>query len=208
MTLFFACALAFVLALYISITEFFNTNSAIVFAFAKRSVWLWLYGSVYGLVAVLFLLLIYHRFIKADIGTIALAGLQPTSKVWFYAAVIGISTRSLLNISFYNIAVDGKTFPLGLATFVQTFEPRLTKLIDEDYFISFDVFLQRAVMANKHLMLVEVHEIMRERLSSRLTRSEVSSFLLQLADTKSVREAFSLYISTFGKRIFCHTFKV
>ncbi|HEY9049303.1 MAG TPA: hypothetical protein VIN08_25550 [Ohtaekwangia sp.] len=207
MALICACALTFALALYISLTDFFNANPPVAFAFAKNSIWLWVYGSVYALIAVLFLILLYNNSLVALLTPGAISAPTSSNKLWIYAMFTGISTRSLLNISFYNITLDGKTFPLGLATFIQAFEPRLKQLIDEDYFINLDLFLQRAVEVNEQLTLLQIHEEIRERLSTRLTRPEVSSFLLQLGDTKTPREAFSLYILTFGKRIFCHTFK-
>jgi uncharacterized membrane protein len=73
---------AFLLAFYISLHDFFSANPAIYFAFAKRSWWLWVYAVIFGAIAILFLLLI-----QAEFWMLLLKG--PMEQRWKFRTVSG-----------------------------------------------------------------------------------------------------------------------
>jgi hypothetical protein len=197
---------AFLLAFYISLHDFFGANPAIYFAFAKKSWWLWAYAVIFGAIAMLFLLLIQREFLDASLEKSDGTALEVSYSIWMYSLFAGVSTKPLLNISIYNVPLDGRTFPIGVATFLQLFEPHLKKQIDDDHFIHLDKFLKTAVSLNATLSLSDIRQITRTTSASRLSQHDVSSFELELSNAGSPREAFNLYLTKFGKKIFCHTF--
>jgi hypothetical protein len=207
MLLLFCIALSFLLGLYISLNDIFS-SSPMFFAFAKKSPALWLLGAIYGGLSVGFFYLLKETLIDISIeGGAIVKPISDNVKIWAFAAFAGISIKSLLGISFFNFRYDGgKIFPLGLATFVKIFEPQILKSLETDHYIAFDTFLTNAEQKTSHLSLQDIHNIMRNKVSARFPTAEVNSFLLDLANTQNSRDALSLYLRGFGKRIFYHTF--
>jgi hypothetical protein len=198
--------LALLLGLYISLHDLFSTTP-LYFAFARNSPALWGYGLIYGVLSVFFFLFLNNELINISISASGAAKpLSEEFKSLAFAIFAGVSIKSLLNISFYNARVDGKTFPVGFATVVKIFEPQLLKSLESDHFINYDSFLKMAVEKTSHLSIQDIHNVMRNTVDSMLTTSEVSGFLMGLAATKNPRESLSLYLKVFGRKIFCHTF--
>lgn len=203
----FACALAFLFGVYISLHDLFNAKAKeMLFAFAWKSWALWAYGSIYGGLAILFFYLLKDNFLNVAIETAAARSLGEEFKIWLLAIFSGISIKSLLNVSFYNARIDGKTLPIGLATFVEIFEPQLIKILGDDHFICLDTFLTKADLRIEHLSLDDTRNLIRNTITSRYTKQEVTEFLLELATRGNKKEVLALYMRAFGKKTFCYTF--
>ena len=207
MSLLPAFTLSFLLGLYISLNDLF-TSSPLFFAFARKSIALWLLGFIYGALSIGFFYLLKENLINISIeGGVITKPISDNTKMWAFAIFAGVSIKSLLGISFYNFRYDGgKSFPLGLATFVKIFEPQILKSIETDHYIAFDNFLTNAEQKTSQLSLQDIHNVIRNKVYARFPTAEVNSFLLDLANTQNSREALSLYLRAFGKKIFCHTF--
>ncbi len=200
--------LAFVTAFYISQNDFFSKNPTILLAFSIRSGWFWVYGTIYGGLAILFLLFVQNKYLPADVVSNSGEPIKGFDHLCFYAIAAGIFIKSLMNITLINVPFEGKSFPIGFATIIQIVEPPIIRKLDDDHFVKFDKFLEKSMVAYQNSSVQEIHEIIRTSLSTRMSRKEVISFLVDLGNTVTVKEAFSLYLLTFGKKIFCHTFKV
>ncbi len=201
-----AYVISFLIGVYIALSDLFNSTS-LYFAFARRSLALWVLGAIYGIFAVVFLYLLSEYFIRIEINsTVFRRPIGDEALFWVYVIFCGISIKSLLNISFYNVRMDGKSFPIGLATLVRIFEPQLKKSIETDHYIAFDTFLTHAEAKTVHLSLMDIHNVIRNQILTRFEASEVSAFLLDLASRRTVRESYIFYLRAYGKKMFCHTF--
>jgi len=198
---------AFAIGLYIALNDLFSSSNLFL-AFAKKSVSLWALGAIYGLLSVGFYFLLIGNFLDFNIESAIIKDpISNEAKSWIFACFAGISIKSLLTISFYNFRFDGdKTFPIGLATFVKIFEPQLLKIIETDHYIAFDNFLTNAEEKTSNLSLVDIHNVIRNKILTRFSAPEVSGFLLDLAAQQNARESFTIYLRAYGKRMFCHTF--
>lgn len=190
-----------------AIHELHSSNSLIRFAFSSKSVWLWIYGVIYGLICIATLYL-FVLGKDPELSSASMTDAQESSgyPVLLYAVLIGMCTKSVLAVTFVKIPFEGKSFPLGPATFLQVFEPQLCKKIDEDNIIEMDKFLAEALSRNAQLSVTEIHERIRTKLTTRGQTPEVSGFLMDLAGTQTPRDAFALYLKVWDVKLFRHTF--
>lgn len=203
-----AFIVAFLFGLYVAFNDLFS-STPIYFAFAKKSPALWLLGVIYGGFSMVFLFLLKESIvdISVEIGA-ARRPLPGGLKIWASAIFAGLSVKSLMGTSFYNFRYDGdKTFPLGPATFVRIFEPQIIQAILTDHYIAMDNFLDNARQRTSGLSFQDIRDVICNKAFARFPDdSSRNSFILDLGDAHSTDEALALYLKTFGKKIFCHTF--
>jgi hypothetical protein len=159
----------------------------------RRSLKLYLYALIYGVLAATVMACLSHLVAK---GTISLEG-SGLSQTWIQALAIGLSTKALLHIRIFNVAVGGRDFPIGVETLVQLFEPWLLREIELDHFNRKRLFLAPLVTA--YTDLSSVRKRIRGDVPTSLPAPERSAFLHDVETAESVESVFELYLDFLGR---------
>ncbi len=166
--------------------------------FLLRKSWnLYIYSIIYGVLAFFVMLLIVGS------GLVKLEGFG-TSNIWIQAIIVGISTKAFLHVRLFSVNTDSKSFPIGIETILQIFEPWLLTEIDLDEFNIVKEFVDN--VEKKHSNLDEVKKKIIENIPSNLPKKDKSAFLLDLDDRKTVSNSMELYLRQFGKKSFNRVF--
>jgi hypothetical protein len=120
--------LAFVVAFVVTGLELVTTDYPMTPGFVLKSGWYYLYVVVYGLIAAIVVLILP---LVADQTTMSGVGL---SNPWVKAAVIGFSVKAFLHIRLFTVNTGpGSSFPVGIETVVQLFEPWMLRQLEIDH---------------------------------------------------------------------------
>lgn len=127
-------ALTFAVATTVTAVELITSKYPRTANFVVTSGWFYAYVLVYGILG------------AAALSIAPLTGADVTSDAgilnnpWAKAAIIGFSIKAFLHIRIFTVTTGpGQSFPVGLESFVQLFEPWLLNTIDLDHY-----FKQRA----------------------------------------------------------------
>ncbi len=193
--------LSLIIAICLTTLELVTSKYPQTFFLIKRSIPLYLYSFSYGLIS-FFLMLGLKSLIDAEL--IKLEG-YAVSNVWVQAIIIGTATKALLHIRFFNVSIGSQSFPIGLETIVQLFEPWLLRKIEIFEFNALRTFIQAA--ENHYNDLNDVKTKIRENIPP-LSKAEKVAFLADLDGKATVSEAMELYLRYFGKTSFKRIFPV
>ncbi|MFI5020461.1 MAG: hypothetical protein ACHQRJ_02245 [Alphaproteobacteria bacterium] len=120
---------AFLVAAIVTALELITTKYPRTPAFVLRSLWFRGYVMIYGFLATAAYALLP---IVSDQVTITGVGL---SNPWIKAALVGFSVKAFLHIRVFTVSTGpGQSFPVGLETFVQIFEPWMLRNLELDHF--------------------------------------------------------------------------
>lgn len=193
--------LSLITALCLIKLELVTSKYPQTFFLIKRSTHLYLYSLSYGIIS--FFLMFGLKFL-IDAGSIKLEG-YAISNVWVQAIIIGIATKALLHIRFFNVSIGSQSFPIGLETIVQLFEPWLLRKIEIFEFNELRTFIQAD--AERYKSLNYVKRKIKENMPP-LPNAENIAFKEDLNGKATVSEAMELYLRYFGKRSFKRIFPV
>jgi hypothetical protein len=191
--------LAFAIAAFLAWLELVTSKYPRTVFLMRRSWALYVYALIYGLIA-FGVTLALGSLIKA--GMIGLAGIG-LSNVWAQAIAVGVSSKALLHIRLFSVSVGSQSFPVGIESIVQLFEPWLLRTIDLDHYNKREEYI--APRAAKRQDLNAVKERMRKDLPTGADL-ERSAFLVDLQSVDNVVEAMRLYLTFLGKKTFDRVF--
>jgi hypothetical protein len=104
--------------------------------FALKSIWFYIYILIYGSLG------------AAGFALLPLLGDQVTtegiaiSNPWAKAALIGFSVKAILHIRIFAVTTGpGQSFPVGLESFVQLFEPWILRTLELDHYSEQSAFI-------------------------------------------------------------------
>jgi hypothetical protein len=121
--------LAFAVAAFVTAAELLTSQYPRTARFALQSVYFYAYVIIYGVLGAVGLALLP---LVSDQVTIEGAG---ANNPWTKAALIGFSVKAILHIRVFSVATGpGQSFPVGLESFVQIFEPWLLRQLELDHF--------------------------------------------------------------------------
>ncbi len=193
--------LAFTVAAIVVWLELITANyPRTSFLLIRKSWAIYAYIIVYGLISGLAMLglewLTESQVIEIQSPSIA--------HHWVQALIIGISTKALLHIRLFSVNVGTQSFPIGVETVVQLFEPWLIRTIELDEFNAVRGFIERH--RKQGISLDDVKILIEQNLPPRLERAERSAFIADLNDAQEITEAMELYLRSFGKKNFIRIF--
>ena len=191
--------LAFCVAAFLSLLELVTSKYPQTFFLVRKSWAFFTYGVIYGLLA-LGATLGLNALSAA--GAIKLEGLGMSSP-WIRAIAIGVSFKALLHIRLFSVTAGSEAFPIGVETFVQLFEPPLTRRILFDHFNALQRFI--GPRAEKYADLDKVKEDILQNVPE-LPEQERTAFLADIQQTTSVKRAMERYLSLVGRPGFDRVF--
>ncbi len=187
---------AFAVGFAFTLVELVTSKYSRTFFAVKRLRAFYVYGAIYGLIA-LFVTLAYS--VLAEGGAIKLEGIG-IGNSWTRAVLLGLSTKALMHIRLISV----NTFPVGIETLVMVFEPWLLGTIIREEFNGV-----RAVIdprAQKYPDLVDDKTRILNYLATGLPADELKTFKRDLDATTTVEDAMELYLRFMGKHSFDHVF--
>jgi hypothetical protein len=120
--------LAFAVALVVTGLELITTEYPMTPSFVLKSIWYYLYVVIYGVIASVIVLILP---LIADQATVSGVGV---ANPWIKAAVVGLAIKSFLHIRLFTVSTGpGSSFPVGIETIVQLFEPWMLRSLEIDH---------------------------------------------------------------------------
>jgi len=200
--------LSFIIGALVAHIELITSKYPRTFFLLKKSLALYAYTSIYGILSLIGMLVL-ESLIRTQV--ISLEGLGISSR-WIQAVVVGVSTKALLHIRLFKVSFRNLSFPVGVETFVFLFEPWLLRTIDLDEFNAvrdyhfFSYFKFIALAENRYTDLNDVKTKIEDNIPPTLSNLEKAAFLTDLKEKDTVPEAMELYLQSFGKRSFERVF--
>ncbi len=187
--------LAFFLAYLFAILELITSKYRRTYSFIIKKYPLHIYGIIYGSFAFI-IVLVLDSLIQS--GSIKIEGLG-LSNIWWKATLIGISTKGFLKIKLFTVNVGSSSFPIGIDSLVQLFEPWLLETIQLDEFNEVRNFLQDKVDLYSDLNLDDIKKKMENNIPNTLKDKDKKVFELDLSEAKEPIVAMERYLARFGR---------
>ncbi len=122
-------AVAFIIASLVTALELVTSKYPRTARFCFKSPWFYGYVLIYGILAAGFLALLP---LLGSLVTIEGVGL---SNPWVKAVFVGLSVKAFLHIRIFSVSTGpGQSFPFGLESFVQLFEPWMLRTLELDHY--------------------------------------------------------------------------
>lgn len=192
--------LAFLIASLLVSVELLTSKYPRTFFLLKRCWAIYAYALIYGAIgfgAALGL----TSLIQAEAIKVEGLGL---SSPWVQSLAIGLTIRAFLHIRLFSVGVGGQSFPVGVETLVQLFEPWLLRTIEVEQFNAARDFI--APRAKKYTDLADVKARIRAGIPQSLPSQEKTAFLADVERATAVLDALELYLSFLGRRSFDRVF--
>lgn len=187
--------LAFFVAYLFTILELITSEYPRTYSFIIKKISLHSYGIIYGLFA-LIIVLILDTLTQS--GSITIKGLG-LSNIWWKAIIVGISTKGFLKIKLFTVNVGSNPFPIGIDSLVQIFEPWLLETIRLNEYNEVRKFLEDKVNQYRNLNIDDVKKKMVNNIPRTLKAKDKKVFKLDLSEMEEIIEAMELYLSAFGR---------
>ncbi len=192
--------LAFGLAALIASLELITSKYPRTYFLLRRSWALYAYALIYGLIG-FGVMLGLHLLLQADVVKLEGLGL---SSPWVQSIAIGVSIKAFLHIRLYSVSAGAQSFPIGIETMVQIFEPWLLRTIELEHYSAGREFIGPRV--NKFSDLTAVKTSITANIPSTFSNEERAGFLAGVGKATTVTEAMELYLGFLGKRNFDRVF--
>ena len=194
--------LSFALAASLAALELITSKYPRTFSLLRRCWAFYAYAIIYGVIAfcVMFGL---GALVKS--GTVKLEGLG-LSSVWVQAVVIGVTLKAFLHIRLFNVTIGAESFPVGVETLVQLFEPWLQRTIELDHFNALRNYIAPLALRYTDLDLVKKQIAQNLPPSMSAEGVEGKAFLADVQQASSVTEVMRLYMTSVGRRLFDSVF--
>lgn len=194
--------LSFALATSLAALELITSKYPRTFSLLRRSWAFYTYAIIYGIIAFCVMLAI-GALVKS--GTVKLEGLG-LSSVWVQAVVVGVTFKAFLHIRLFSVSIGAESFPVGVETLVQLFEPWLQRTIELDHFNALRNYIAPRALKYTDLDLVKKQIAQNLPPSMSMEGAEGKAFLADVQQASSVTEAMRLYMTSVGRRLFDSVF--
>jgi len=192
--------LAFLLATAVTFADFVTTNFPGTLCLAARCRTLWAYAALYGAFGMAGFLLYPQITGHSD----AAASLS-MDNAWFRAAVVGVTIKSVMHFKIASLptpGVTGQPIPIGIATFLQPFEPLMIKQIGLEYWKRTTALLAPAAAKYPDLQATRI------RATAAIPGNLDSAERLALANDLGLKATVNEVLATFLSAVGCEIFKV
>jgi hypothetical protein len=190
------------LATSLAALELITSKYPRTFSLLRRSWAFYAYAIIYGIIAFCVMLGL-EVLVKS--GTVKLEGLG-LSSAWVQAVVVGVTFKAFLHIRLFSVSVGAESFPVGVETLVQLFEPWLERTIELDHFIALRNYIAPRALKYTDLGLVKKQIAQNLPPSMSAEGAEGKAFLADVQQASSVTKAMSLYMTSVGRRLFDSVF--
>jgi hypothetical protein len=154
-------------------------------------------------VIALVVLLCFDRLAAA--GVIKADGLG-LSQPWIRALEIGIAVKALLHIRLFTVTTGSQTFPVGLESFVQIFEPWLLDHVAQDEFNNVSTYISEKRQKHAAQSDEAIKAILKNNIRTSLPAAEKAAIAIDIDQARNGEEAMTVYLSRFGKKSLCRLF--
>jgi hypothetical protein len=202
MSAFGPAVLAALVAFIVASVELITTKYPRTFGFIRNSWCLYAYAALYAIIA-----------FGVQIGWNALKGsasVSPNgfvlSNPWVLAIIIGISVKAFMHIRLFTVTSGANSFPVGVESLVQLFEPWLLDTLRLHYLLGINTFIGRH---SAHFTdLAGVKKTVVDRSGQILSGDAQAGFSTSVNQAQTVDKAMELYLNLVGKQYFEQTFQI
>jgi hypothetical protein len=194
--------LSFALATSLAALELITSKYPRTFSLLRRSWAFYTYAVIYGVIAFCVMLGL-GALVKS--GTIKLEGLGLSSS-WVQAIVVGVTFKAFLHIRLFSVSIGAESFPVGVETLVQLFEPWLLRTIELDHFNALRNYIAPRALKYPDLDLVKKQIAQNLPPSMSSEGAEGKAFLADVQQASSVTQVMRLYMTSVGRRLFDSVF--
>ena len=198
MTTLGAALVAFLIASSIAWLELITSNYPRTYFLIKKCIWLYLYCAAYGLISAGVAL-----FLPFLVDSQQVSGLTFRNP-WILAIAVGLVAKAFMHIRFFSVSVGPQSFPVGVETLVQLFEPWFLNNLKLEHFNNVRGFI--GPVAKKYPDLSAVKESAKRELPPTFTPEQKAAFKADVDRAESVSEVMNLYLSFMGRKSFTVTF--
>jgi len=192
-------ALAFGVAAGITALELITSKYPQTFEFVLKSRWFYSYIVIYGFLgaAALALLPFVADQVKTEGGIF--------SNPWVKAGLAGLSIKAFLHIRVLTVTTGpGKSFPIGLETFVEIFEPWMTRRIELNHFAEVDKFIAPRALKTPEVETARQYAI--NKIPSTFDEKERTALTDDFNRAATSYKVISEFLKVFGSRLTETTF--
>ncbi len=192
-------ALTFVVATVVTGFELITTKYPRTPEFATKSRWFYAYILTYGALGAAGLVLL--PFVGSEV-TMTGVGLE---NPWVKALLVGFSVKAILHIRIFMVSTGpNQSFPVGLETFVQLFEPWMLTSLDLDHFFFQQAFIRPR--AAKHADLAAAREAALSNIPQGFAAEVKTALRADINNCTTTQEVISAYLKYVGIRLTDSTF--
>lgn len=192
-------AVTFAVATVVTAVELLTSKYARTVRFAVKSAWFYAYILIYGLLGAIALALL--PLVGDQVTTEGIAINNP----WIKAAVIGFSIKALLHIRIFAVSTGpGQSFPVGLESFVQLFEPWMLRSLELDHYSEQRDFI--APRAAKFANVADARTQSKNNPPPGLSGAEKAVFEADIDQAATAEQVIAGYLKYSGVRLTKTTF--
>lgn len=191
--------LAFAVAAFVTGVELLSSEYARTVPFAVRSIWFYTYVLIYGILGAIALAILP---LVSDQVTITGVG---ANNPWIKALLVGFTVKALLHIRVFSVTTGpGQSFPVGLESFVQLFEPWLLKELQLDHYTKQTAFI--APRAQRFAGPIDARNVAKGNPPPGLSTAEKVVFDADVDQAASAAQVIAVYLKYSGIRLTSITF--
>jgi hypothetical protein len=183
--------LAFAVATLVTAIELITSKYGRTARFVLTSSSFYVYVVVYGVLGGIALALL--PLLDGQVTTSGIASSNP----WVKAALIGFSVKAVLHIRVFTVSTGpGQSFPVGLESFVQLFEPWLLRNIELNHFAAQSDFI--APRAGRQADVVSARTQAKTNTPPGLSAAEKAVFDSDIDQASSSAQVIAAYLKYAG----------
>jgi len=213
MNSFLIAILAFIVAYSVTLIERVTSHHPRTYQFILTSVSLHIYAIIYGLIGT-FIFVSVSILQTEDLLTIK--GLGLSNQFWL-AFLIGLSTKGFLGIRLFTVNDGSSSFPVGLESLVQLFEPWCIENLDLHEFNSIRSYIEsksegflkgkEKAEIQPEKALADVKFLIEKNMPRKWSYQKKGAFKIDLEEKETMIEAMELFLYEAGKETFERVFK-
>jgi hypothetical protein len=189
--------LAFAVAALVTAIELITSKYPRTARFTLGSFWFYAYFLIYGVLAAIGLIVL--PLVGGTSSGVA------TSNPWLNAALVGFSVKAILHIRIFAVSTGpGQSFPVGLESFVQLFEPWLLRSLELDHFAK-----QSAFIAPRALKFATATDAQNKAIANPppgFSSEEKAAFEADIGQAATPGQVIAAYLKYAGIKLTTNTF--
>lgn len=183
--------LAFTVATLITAAELITSKYPRTMPFALRSKFFYLYVAVYGALGVAALALLP---VFGDAATLSGPGLADP---WIKAAVVGFCIKAFLHINIFTVTRGpGNSYPIGLESLVNLFEPWILRELELEHYFTERAFIAPRVARVPDLATAKATAI--ASIPTAFTPAEKAAMAADINQETTVEGVIGIYLRYVG----------
>jgi len=191
--------LTFVVATVVTAIELMTSTYPRTAGFVVKSRWFYGYILIYGVLGAAALALL------PPVGSeVTMTGVG-VDNPWVKAALVGFSVKAFLHIRVFTVSTaPNQSFPVGLETFVQLFEPWMLTSLDLDHFMEQQAFIRPR--ATRQVDLKTAQNAALNSFPTGYSAMVATGFKADVSACTTPTEVISTYLKYCGTRLTAATF--